>query len=220
MKKISVRIVFGALFLILCSCAVPPSVERTEGLTAGWSVGFTLPSDRWEVAAEPPAFLIEDQVEHVRHELEEQGKAVETDVLRQQVLKRLQASELFVFNSKSLAYLELDLSPIKEGEPGPSRSTVSASANYAAGSLESEEGVSGLTYHVEKARVFGADYAYALEARFLKHEVPTRFYGLVGYASPCWLYFYYHDRQKDPRDYPEMKGMVNSLVLSLDESRP
>ncbi len=215
--KMSVRIVLGVLLLVLCSCAVPPAVERTERLTSGWSVGFTLPSDRWEVAGKPPGFLVEEQVEHARHELEEQGKTVDPAALRKQVLKRLEASELFVFNRKTHACLELDLSPIKEGERGPSRSTVFDSANYAAGSLESEEGVSGVTYAVSKARVFGADYAYALDAQYLKHGTPTRFYGLVGYASPCWLYFYYNDSRKDPRDYPEMKGMMDALVLSRQE---
>ncbi len=150
---------------------------------------------------------------HVAHDLEEQGKPVDAAAIRAAVGQRLAANEQFVFNPVSGAHMEIDFSPLAADEVAPSRRIVADSARYAVESLIGEEGVGAVEYRIHRARVPGADYAYSLEADYRKHEIPTRFYGIIGFAAGGWFYLYYTDPGKDETDYPQVAAMFRSARL-------
>ncbi len=205
------------LIVGLSACAAtPPQVNRTVEISPGLSLGVYLPSDRWTMTSEIPEFLVEDRAEHIEHELAEKGQKVSRDQLLDAARKRLAANELFIFNPASKASMEIDFSPLKDGEAAPSRRTVAASARYAGDSLSQEEGVSEARFSDRKADVFGARDAYRLDADYKHHDEKTRFLGIVGFAAPYWFYAYYTDHLAVPSDHQEMDRIVRSLLITVE----
>ncbi len=202
-----------ALILLGGCSTTPPQVTRTVQINSEVSVGLNIPSERWVVSKDVPDFLVEDQAEHLAHELAAQGKKVSHNQLLAAARKRLGANELFVFNPVSKAHLEIDFSRLNKGEDPPAKRTVANSATYAGDSLAQEEGVSGLSSKNSKVKVHGARVAYRLDADYMHHESKTRFAGVIGFAAPYWFFFYYTDPLQDPRDFQEMDGMLQSLVV-------
>jgi hypothetical protein len=203
--------------LLLSACAVPPTPGTLLPVTPGLSVGISLPEGRWMVASDPPESLVAEMAEHVAHDLEAQGKEADPKSIQTAVAQRLAVNEYFIFNPVSGAHMEIDFSPLDPGEMAPGRGSVANSARYAADSLGSEEGISGLSSEVEKARVYGADYAYSLQARFMKHDVATRFYGLIGFVENSWFFIYYTDAERDPGDYPQAIQILRSVQVLRSE---
>lgn len=210
-------LLLGALLLLVSACAAPKAPDALLAVSPGLSVGIDLPDDKWKVSSGAPDFLIDEMAEHVAHDLEAQGKFVDQVTIEDAVAKRLAANEHFVFNPVSGAHMEIDFSPLDSDGEAPSRESVANSARYAADSLGSEEGVAGLTYEVEKVRIYGADYAYSLQASFTKHDVPTRFYGLIGFADSSWFFIYYTDAGRDPEDYPQAMQILRSVQVVYGE---
>ncbi len=212
--------IVAGLMMLLTACAVPPPVPGTRlAVGADLSIGIDIPSEKWLVAAEAPAFLVEEMAEHVAHDLEAQGREADRATIERAVAKRMAANEHFVYNPVSGAHMEIDFSPLAPGAAPPSRGSVADSARYAADSLGSEEGVSALAYEIDRMRVHGADYAYGLQASFLKHDVPTRFYGLIGFADASWFFIYYTDAGADGDDYPQAMQMIRSVQVVRGERR-
>ena len=203
--------------LLLSACAVPPAPETLLSVAPRLSVGINLPGGNWKVTSAAPDFLVEGMAEHVAHDLESQGKVADRTAIEAIVAKRLAANEYFVFNPVSGAHMEIDFSPLAPGEVAPSRDSVANSARFAADSLGSEEGVAELSYEVGKARIYGADYAYSLQASFLKHDVATRFYGLIGFVDASWFFIYYTDAGKDPENYPQATQILHSVQVVASE---
>lgn len=208
-----VGLVMGGLLLALSACAVPPAPGTLLAVAPGLSVGISIPSEKWVVAAEAPDFLVDEMAEHIAHDLEALGKAADRGTIETAVAKRLAANEYFIFSPASGAHMEIDFSPLESSELVPSRDSVARSARYAADSLESEEGIEDLSSEVERAHVYGADYAYRLQARFMKHDVPTRFYGLIGFVDTSWFFIYYTDAGRDDEDYPQALQVLRSVQV-------
>lgn len=214
------RLALATLVLLLCcSCARNPWPDTLLEVAPGLTLAIRIPPGKWRVAAQAPGFLVEEMAGHVAHDLEEQGKAVDAAAIEAAVGQRLAANEQFVFNPVSGAHMEIDFSPLTAGETAPSRRIVADSARYAAESLISEEGVGAVDYQIRRARVPGADHAYSLAANYRKHESPTRFYGLIGFAGGGWFYLYFTDPGKDETDYPESQCMFRSARLLRGMSR-
>ncbi|MDX9709642.1 MAG: hypothetical protein RBT64_08805 [Trichloromonas sp.] len=215
---------FARLFLIsalllLCACAKRPWPDRLLEAAPGLTLAIQIPPGRWQVSAQPPEFLSAEMTEHLAHDLEAQGKTVDEADLQAAVARRLAANEHYIFNPVSGAHLDIDFSPLSAGDVAPSRRMAADSARFAAESLISEEGVTEVNHRVRRERVQGADYAYSLDAAYRKHDVPTRFYGLIGFVRDSWFFFYFTESGKDPEDYPEARCMLRSARLLPAPSR-
>ncbi len=174
-----------------------------------------LPSERWVVSREPSEGLVEDVTEHMHHDLEEQGRDVPEDQVRQVALQRLAANELFI-RSTSGAHMEIDVSPLEPGDNAPSAKGVRTSAVYAGQSMEGEEGVSEATPRVSDFNMPGSSVAYRLDVDYVQHKKRMNFVGIIGFEDPYWLYFYATDPLLDKRDAEEMEKIVESLRIVRD----
>ncbi|MDY0268076.1 hypothetical protein [Trichloromonas sp.] len=219
MPRRFVRLLLILSLLFLCACAKRPWPDHVLDVSPGRTLTIRIPPERWQNSPQAPVFLIEEMTEHLAHDLEAHDKKVDEAALQAAVDKRLAANEHYIFNPVSGAHLDIDFSPLAAGESAPSRSMVADSTRFAAQSLISEEGVTEVSQRVRRVRVKGADYAYSLDAAYRKHDVPTRFYGLIGFAGDAWFFFYYTDSGKDPEDYPEARCMLRSLRLLSAASR-
>lgn len=213
------RLFLISVLLLLCACAKRPWPDHLLEVTPGLTLAIQIPPGRWQVSAQPPGFLVAEMTEHLAHDLESQGKTVDEAALQDFASKRLEANEHFIFNPVSGAHLDIDFSLLSAGDIAPSRRMVADSARFAADSLIGEEGVTEVNHRVRRERVKGADYAYSLDAAYRKHDVPTRFYGLIGFARDSWFFFYFTESGKDPEDYPEGRCMLRSARLIPGASR-
>lgn len=203
-------------WLLLSALLMFPMTLSAETLRIGadLTVDFTLPGDRWVMTREAPAFLLEETVEHLEHELAAQGKHPDSDALKRAAEKRLAANEAYLCNPASHACMVIDFSPLREGEEAPGKRAIAASARYAGEGLEDEEGLSEVRQKNGSTRVKGADAAYRIDATFRSHGEPRRFLGIVGFRAPYWFYFYYTDPLKDLNDYGEMEAILGTFTLS------
>lgn len=200
------------LVVLLAGMVVPCFAGAVEiPLGSGLSARFDLPSERWEVSAEAPEFLIDQQVHHLRHEAREKGAQVSDDQLQGLARRRLAANEQLVYNRNTQAVLLIDVSPLREEEEVPGDRAVKLSARYAGESLSSEEGVAEVDFRVRPVRMEGVGSVYRLEADYLLHGKPVRFIGQVGFAEGAWFYLYYTDHLADPLDYGEMESLLESF---------
>ncbi len=216
MKHTFFWLVIG-MMLGLSGCALPRAPGTLLSVAPELSVSIEIPNEKWIIASVAPDFLIEEMAEHIIHDLEAQGKVADLKSIEMAVKKQLAANEHFIFNPVSRSHMEIDFSPLEPGESTPSRHVVALSARYAAESLESEEGIGELSYEVDKVRIYGADYAYRLQARFMKHDVPTRFCGLIGFVDTSWFYIYYMDSGRDNDDYPQAVEILHSMQVVRGE---
>lgn len=213
MTRILCLVAFG-LFAAWGSAAA-----ESFDLGSGHRLEMSLPGDRWTVAREAPAFLIEETAEHLEHELSAQGRSFTDDRLLELAQKRLAANELFVFNPGSGAVLTIDFSPLRDDEDAPSRRSIASSARFAGQGLEEEEGVSDVEYEVNRTEVPGARYAYRVDASYRHHDEGMKFVGIIGFRQPDWFYFYYQDRLRDAKDFASMKTVFESLRLQPQTGR-
>lgn len=200
------------LLLLLLPAALWAETYR---IAPGLTVEIALPSERWTVSQSPPSQSIAELAEHLKHDLEAQGKEATEEQLREVARKRLAANELFVFNSATGAHLDVDFSPLREGESPPSQKSVETSARYAGEGLGNEEGVSGVIYRVKKTEVSGAEAASRFDAEYSHHGEKRVLVGIVGFVQPYWFYLYYTDLLQDPQDRVEMEKILETLKIRI-----
>jgi hypothetical protein len=198
-------------FLFVLPLSLP---AETLQLVPGVVLKVELPSDRWSISREAPAFLVEEIAEHLEHELLAQGKKVDPAGLQAAAQKRLAANEAYIVNAASGAYLAIDFSPLREGEAAPGKKAIAASAKYAGEGLVDEEGATEVRQKSSKTKLGGAELAYRVDARFRMHDEPRNFIGIIGFRAPYWFYFYYTDPLRDARDIQEMEQILRTLILS------
>ena len=209
------KIAVACLFLLMTGllfAAAPSSAEELT-LPDGLTLTFTLP-DGWAYSRQAPQFYVEETVEHVTHELADQGKKVESDRLRDAVTRRLATNEGFVYHPESHSMLLIDFSPLREGEAEPSRDTVAQSARYAAGELRQEEGAADVAAGSDRTNFSGMPYAYRVDATYTMHGEPRRFIGIVGFRSPYWIYLYYTDTLTNSSDREAMEELLRTARLA------
>ncbi|MBE0596408.1 MAG: hypothetical protein IH614_03975 [Desulfuromonadales bacterium] len=170
-------------------------------------------SERWQVSALPPDFLVKEIAEHLGHELAAEGKTPSEAEILKVAEKRLAANEAFVCNPASGSCLLIDFSPLRPDEKAPGRRQVAASARYAAEGLADEEGLSDLQQTAAKANLPGSRHVYRIDARYRQHGEPRQFIGYVGFAQPSWFYLYYTDSLADPADLAEMEKLFQGVVV-------
>lgn len=200
------------LALILPLCA--PVAAETLKMPAGFTLDVNLPGPRWVLSTEAPEMLVAEMAEHLEHDMKAQGKSLDAASLAALARKRLRENEAFIFNPQSKASLLIDFSPLEKGEEAPSDKTVKSSARYAAESMESEEGATEVSHSTAETAIKGARVAHSLTVNYRHHGEATRFYGIVGFASPTWFFLYYTDHLRDPADQAEMEAILKSMTIT------
>jgi hypothetical protein len=190
-----------------------PLLAETLRIDAGLALDFTLPAERWTLTREAPAFLVEENAEHLEHELKAQGRRLEAAALRSEAQKRLAVNEGYLCNPASGACLLIDFSALRADEKAPGAKIIAASARAAAEGMAEEEGMTEVEQKSGPTTVAGADSSYRFDVSYRQHGEPRRMIGIVGFRSPYWFYLYFTDPQRDPADYPDMEKILGSVVL-------
>ena len=197
------EIFFHSAFKYLFFGSAGPTLKLTLGLPSGWAIYH-----------EAPEALIAETAEHVEHEAEAQGKNPSQEQILQVAKKRLAANEAIIYHASSGSHVDIDFSPLEENEQPPSSKTLKHSAEIAAQSLEGEEGISGVKYHISPFTISGSKDAFRIDADYHHHEEPVRFSGIVGYADRHWYFFYFTAPGKDPDALKTFEELIHSFTLS------
>jgi hypothetical protein len=165
----------------------------------------------WTLHLEPPEALVLEMAAHVAHEpAAANASAAQIEKVTR---KRMAANEAFVYHAASGARLEIDFSPLEQGASAPSTKTLRTSAEYAAQSLEGEEGVSNVAWDVIPVKIQGAREAFQLVADYQRHDLPVKFVGTIGYVEGYWLFLYFTDPSQKPEVFEQMQEMLGKLVV-------
>ena len=165
----------------------------------------------WTLHLEPPEALVLEMAAHVAHEpAAANASAAQIEKVTR---KRMAANEAFVYHTASGARLEIDFSPLEQGASAPSTKTLRTSAEYAAQSLEGEEGVSNVAWDVIPVKIQGAREAFQLVADYQRHDLPVKFVGTIGYVEGYWLFLYFTDPSQKPEVFEQMQEMLGKLVV-------
>lgn len=205
---------FGVLLLLPLSLGA-----ETIAVDRNLSLRLDLPGGKWQLTREAPGFLVEETVEHLRHELAEKKQTVAPEKVQEAARKRLAANEAYLCQAESGACLAIDFSPLRPGEAPPSAKAVRASARYAAEGLADEEGISGLKQKVREVSLPGASAAYRIDASYRQHGEERTFTGIVGFAHPYWFYLYFTDPLRDRADAAAMEHTLKSAAVT-GEAKP
>ena len=199
------------LLFALVLWLVPAGVfaERID-LVPGLALEFSLPSQRWELSLQPPAFLVGQMLRHAEPAMLERAAARGLSA-EEAVRLQLGANEAFVANPQTGSFLLVDFSPLGEGEAPPRRKHVKRSARLAGESLSGEEGYSALDYEVDRVEIEGARSAYRIRAGYRRHGEPQAFTGIVGHAAGGWFYLYYTDLLAEAADAAEMARLLEGV---------
>jgi hypothetical protein len=165
----------------------------------------------WTLHLEPPEALVLEMAAHVAHEpAAANASAAQIEKVTR---NRMAANEAFVYHAASGAHLEIDFSPLEQGASAPSTKTLRTSAEYAAQSLEGEEGVSNVAWDVIPVKIQGAREAFQLVADYQRHDLPVKFVGTIGYVEGYWLFLYFTDPSQKPEVFEQMQEMLGKLVV-------
>ena len=168
-------------------------------------------SEGWSLHLEPPDALVKEMSIHVAHEPAAANATAEQ--IESVTRKRMAANEATVYHAASGAHLDIDFSPLDQGQSAPSSQTLRNSAKYAAQSLEGEEDVADVTWDVTSVKINGAREAFQLAADYKQHDSPIKFLGIIGYVEGYWFFLYYTDPGKDSATFGEMQTMIEQLVV-------
>ncbi len=217
-RMLSLTVVF-MLAVSSCSPALKPCPTHRLQIDNRLELAMALPSPRWQLSKEAPAFVAQRMSDHLRQEV----AAIAPDIDDKQLLllarQRLAVNEGFVSNEHSGAYLMIDFSLRRQGKADPTRAELQASAHGALLALENEEGITDLESRIAPSSIAGPPKTCKIEARYLLDGRPRSFVGIIGFKAPYRFYLYYNDLLSDPRDRIEMEQILNSLQL-LPASQP
>lgn len=201
----------SAFLFVLVISVLPFTVVAAE-IAVSEELVVEIPlREGWALHLEPPAALVKEMAAHVAHEpAAANASAAQVEKVTR---KRLAANEAFIYHAASGAHLEIDFSPLGQGDSAPSRTTLRTSAEYAAQSLESEDDVSHVVWEVRPVAVNGVREAFQLVADYLKHDLPVKFVGTIGYVEGYWFFLYFTDPSQSPEVFEQMQGMLAELVV-------
>ena len=168
-------------------------------------------SEGWTLHLEPPDALVKEMAKHVAHEPAAANATAEQ--IEGVARKRMAANEATVYHAASGAHLDIDFSPLDQGQSAPSSQTLRNSAKYAAQSLEGEEDVTDVVWDVTSVKINGAREAFQLAADYKQHDSPIKFLGIIGYVEGYWFFLYYTDPGKGSATFGEMQAMIEQLVV-------
>lgn len=204
---LSILLILG----VLVSPAAAVEIKVTEDLlfTIELAQGWSLHIDQ------APEALVKEMASHVAHEPAAANATKEQ--IESVARKRLEANEAIVYHAESGAHLDIDFSPLGQGESAPSSRTLKNSAKYAAQSLENEEDVADVDWDVKSFEVEGAHDAFLLTADYSQHDHPMKFLGVIGYADNSWFFLYYTAPGKNPATLGQMQTMLDNATVRIVE---
>jgi len=202
------RLQLVVLLVLLPLVAPAEPLPVADGIT----LHLDLPGVDWSFHRDPPQFLVDETVAHVRHHLAEDGREVPDD-LAAQVLQRMRQNELFMVRATTAARLLVDFSPDPEGQPAPDPGTVEQSARLAAAELENEPDLSAVQSLVSPAEFRGAGRVWEVSASYLQDGEPRRFLGVIGHVAGHWMFLYYTDLARDPGDLPALQSSLGAAWI-------
>jgi hypothetical protein len=199
------------LVLSLVAILMVSPVDAAEiAVTMNLVVEINL-SEGWSLHLEPPDALVKEMAIHVAHE--PAAANATTEQIESVTRKRMAANEATVYHAASGVHLDIDFSPLDQGQSAPSSQTLRNSAKYAAQSLEGEEDVADVVWDVTSVKINGAREAFQLAADYKQHDGPMKFLGIIGYVEGYWFFLYYTDPGKDSGTFGEMQTMLEQLVV-------
>ncbi len=201
------KIALALIFLMAGTQVIAADIEVTENLvfTIDVSEGWSLHLD------DPPEALVKETASHIAHE-PAAANATQEQIDRV-ARKRLMANEAIIYHAETGAHLDIDFSPLEEGEKAPSSRTLKDSAKYAAESLSAEEDVEEVVSKVSNAKIDGVRETYLLSAHYLQHDHPMTFRGYIGFVADSWFFLYFTAPGKDPAVLDEMVAMINQASV-------
>lgn len=205
-------IVISVLVLLL---ATPNMVLAGKyEVQPGVEISFTDPASSWQVSTEPPSFLVDERAAHLHPPQLEAARKVGLMTPEAAARRMLQDNELFLFNAQTRSHIEVDFSPLKQGEKPASKRALRASARYASEELYGEEGLKDTKANSKKTKIDGAKAAYRVDATYLKHGQPTRFIGVITFAHNNWIYLYYTGPQDAVEDHVTVNQWFKGLKIT------
>lgn len=81
-------------------------------------------SGGWQWATEPPQSLLKGITEQINHETINRGQTASQQQLLEAAAKNLKANEVLFHNPTMIAYMTLDISPLRQGEDAPGKETI------------------------------------------------------------------------------------------------
>lgn len=205
------------LLLILLFFLPHVSFADTSRLPSNYIVNYELPSDRWEVSADAPELAIQAMMVDMEHDQKKKGETVDMSKLRESAEKFIKVNNLFIYNQATEAYLMISLSPASSKGGIPTESSIRASVKWTVDSLKDHAEVGELSQYkteVKSSNIPGVDYAMQVTSDLPLFGEPHRFIGVIGYAHPYWVFFFYNDKARDPRDMEEMALLIKSIKLT------
>ncbi len=169
------------------------------------------PASGWRASPAPPAFLVDKTANGMSDGMFAKARKAGLETREQAALKMLGANELFVYNPASRAYLQIDLSSLRDGEKAPAAQTLKRSACYAGESLAREPGISAVDYRCRKALLPGLKPAYRVDADYQQNGHRGQFSGIVGFVPPYWVYLYYTDPLSNSADRGQMEQLFGAI---------
>lgn len=213
MKKTLAVLICLSFWLAGCATRTTDGKTIVLPVDADVQLDMVLFDSRWEVSRQPPPFLVEHIVDHLREETAVSGTELNGPQLRQLAKNRLAVNEAFGYNPATGAYLLIDFSRLPEDAAPPDKEDIFDSAYGAGLALENEKGVSGVSADVRSTRLAGSRLAYRTDIRYRLHGDPRRFIGIVGCTASHRFYFYYTDLLRDPIEAELMERILRSLRI-------
>ena len=206
-------ILFLALLLFSAS-----SMADSQRLISNTLFKFELPSNRWQVSAEPPALAIDAMYADLVFGKNQKGEDFDPEKLRQMATKFVQINNLYIYNEESEAYLMISISPFDEKNGPPKKKHIKNSAKWAVDAILEHADVSDLSSFTSSTsfiEIPGMNYAARIDADYPMFGEPHHFIGIIGYAHPYWVFMYYNDKLEDSYDLKEMKKIISSIKFDL-----
>ncbi|MCK4508269.1 MAG: hypothetical protein KAU27_07015 [Desulfuromonadales bacterium] len=201
-------------FVLAVSLLALPAHAAEIAMTDTLTLDINL-SAGWTLHLQPPEALVKEAASHVAHEAAAANATAEQ--IEKVARKRMTANEAFIYHAGSGAHLDIDFSPLEQGESAPSTQTLRNSAEYAAQSLEGEADVADMVWKVTSAKVNGADETFLLSANYLQHDRLMSFLGYIGYVGEHWFFLYFTVPGKDSEALQEMQSMLEHAVIRSNE---
>jgi hypothetical protein len=202
------------LFMLALSLLALPAHAAEIAVTENLILDINL-SAGWVLHLEPPEALVKEAASHVAHEAAAANATVEQ--IEKVARKRMTANEAFIYHARSRAHLDIDFSPLEQGESAPSTQTLRNSAEYAAQSLEGEDDVADMVWKVTSVKVNGAAETFLLSANYLQHDRPMTFLGYIGYVEEHWFFLYFTAPGRDSDVLQEMQAMLEHVSIRSTE---
>jgi hypothetical protein len=182
-------------------------------IAPGKVLHLSLPSEHWTISSVPPEFLVDEMAGHLNDGMLKMARQAGIEDRRGAALHLLSQNELFVYQAATGAHMQIDFSRLRDGESVPSRKTVEVSAEYSGQALVNEDDVDLDNFEVVAFDLPGTSATFRLSAEYDKHGRRYNFVGLIGYADPYWVYFYYTEPSSADSDTEEIDSLMSSISI-------